>query len=224
MFRLIFQIILCFNVSFTLSQSNQINYPSFSGLELGEVLKNSDWKILCEAKGYLNAGTALDFTLILESKKELKYKPCKKCKIASVKPRIIVVVIDNLVAIQNNSFIARGDEGGMLPYLEPEISIKDKKLTILWQYTRDSTSYIFEYDKSEMILITARKTGVHSATGNYESYYFDFKNRVAESVRGNISEEDSKEESIKIKNLKKLKSLSNLKQMYDWEVIPNILL
>ena len=100
--------------------------------------------------------------------------------------------------VQNNRFIARGNEGGMTPYIEPELSINNGLLNIYYQYTRSNQSYTFEFKNDRMEIIKAESMGVHSASGNYEHDRYDFINGILTSVTGNISQEKSKTETIKI--------------------------
>jgi len=70
-----------------------------------------------------------DYALILESKDSVFEKRCSSCYVLKNKPRIILVFFNQNgnqeVIIQNNRFIARGDEGGMEAYIEPELSVTD---------------------------------------------------------------------------------------------------
>ena len=224
MIKYTLQVLFLLQFFVVFSQSDQITYPNFLGSELMDVMKNPDWKILCETRGYLNKNPVFDFALVLESKENQTYQSCKSCPVNKIKPRIILIVIDNKVTIQNNEFIARGDEGGMTPYIVPDLSIKDQKLTIFWQYTRDNTSYVFQYRKKHMELISAQKVGVHAVTGDYESHDFDFIKKMVKLEKGNISELETKKETISIKHIKQLKRLSEMKKMYNWEVLHNVLL
>jgi len=210
---------------FVLSQQKKIVYPDFTNSTFSEIENNKGWKILVFAKGYLNLDTQNDFAVVLESKDsvfEYRHNQVKKQK---NKARIILVMINvnNQLKVisQNNVFIARPDEGGMLPYLAPEIFIKNNQLTIYYQYTRANISYSFEYENNQMVLIEAKSTGVTSATGDFESDHFDFKKKRIVSEAGHISSDVSKKEIHLMKSDIELKKLSEFKQMYEWEIIEN---
>ena len=199
-----------------ISQNKKSIYPNFSEQKLGEIENNSDWKVLQKSSGDLNKDGLNDFALILESNDSILEKRCSDCQLLKSKPRIIIVLISNEKIIQNNKFIARGDEGGMLPYLEPELSIKNGFLTIYYQFTRGNQSYTFEYVNRKMLITKAESNGVHSASGDFENDKYDFKIGKIISETGNISEEKIKTKIIKFKI--KRKSLSEMGEMSEWEI------
>jgi hypothetical protein len=205
------------------SQYNESIYPNFIGQNLNTIENNSDWKMLQKSSGDLNKDGLNDFVLILESKDSILEKRCSDCKLLKNKPRIIVVLINQnsneKAIIQNNKFIARGNEGGMLPYLEPELSIENGLLTIYYQFTRSNQSYTFEFNNNLMEIIKAESNGVHSASGNFENDKYDFKKGEIISEIGNISQEKVETEIIKF-NIKP-KSLSEFGEMSDWEIAEN---
>ncbi|RSK41291.1 hypothetical protein [Mangrovimonas spongiae] len=205
------------------SQNKESIYPNFIGQNLNSIQNNSDWKVLKKSSGDLNKDGFNDFALILESKDSVLLKRCPDCKLLKNKPRIIVVLLNQngteKTIIQNNDFIALGDEGGMLPYLEPELSIEDGLLTIYYQFTRSNQSYTFEFDKNQMIIIKAESNGVHSASGNFENDKYEFKKGEIISETGNISQEKVKTEIIKF-NIKP-KSLSEFREMLEWKIAEN---
>lgn len=204
----------------TFSQNKKSIYPNFIGQNLKAIKNNSDWKILQESTGDLNNDGFNDFALILESKDSILEKRCTKCKILKNKPRIIVVLLNQgdsrKVIIQNNKFIARADEGGMLPYLEPELLIENGLLKIYYQYTRSNQLYIFKYKNNQMEIIQAESNSVHAATGNFENNKFDFLKGEIVSESGNISQENI---NIEVLNIEiKPKILSEFEEMYDWKI------
>ena len=205
------------------SQNNESIYPNFIGQNINTIENNSDWKILEKSSGDLNKDGFNDFALILESKDSILEKRCLDCKLLKSKPRIIVILLNQnnieKAIIQNNKFIARGDEGGMLPHLEPELSIENGLLNIYYQFTRSNQSYTFEFDNNKMVIIKAESNGVHSASGNFENDKFDFKKGEIISETGNISQEKVQTEIIKFDI--KLKSLSEFGEMSEWEITEN---
>lgn len=219
----ILTIILSITSVLVFSQNMEVNYPKFIGQYLIMIENNSQWKILKEANGDLNNDGLEDLTLILESKNSILEKRCLNCKIFKTKPRIILVFLNDgenqKTIIQNNTFIARGDEGGMLINIEPELSIKNGMLKIYYQYVRSNQSYTFEFINNQMKLVGAESNGVHSVSGDFESKKFDFIQQEIITTTGNISREGDKTEILKIDV--KLKSLSEFDEMYEWEVTEN---
>jgi hypothetical protein len=202
------------------SQDYQSIYPSFIGMNLNEIETNSEWGILQKATGDLTKNGLDDYAIVIESNDSIPEKRCLDCKLLKNKPRIILVLF-NLdgklkVKIQNNEFIARGDEGGMSPYIEPELSIKNGLFSIYYQFTRSNQSYTFKYKNNRIEIVKAESMGVHSASGNYENDKFDFTNGTLTSETGNISEEESESKIVEFE--KKPKSLSEFGPMYEWEI------
>ena len=220
MAKLIFTILIALLYVSGYSQSDEYTYPDFFGQDLQSVENNPDWKILQKSSGDLNKNGLNDYALILESKDSVFEKRCADCYLLKSKPRIILILLDQKlceeVIIQNNVFIARGDEGGMAPYLEPELSIKNGLLNIFYQYTRSNQSYTFEFSNDRLELICAENNGVHSASGNFENIKYDFKEGEIITKTGNISQDDEKTEVTKIDI--NPKSLSEFGRMYEWEV------
>lgn len=205
------------------TQNTESIYPNFIGQNLNTIENKSDWKILQKSSGDLNKDGFNDFALILESKDSILEKRCSDCKLVKNKPRIIVILLNQnsneIAIIQNNKFIARGDEGGMLPYLEPELSIENELLTIYYQFTRSNQSYVFEFNSNQMIITNAESNGIESASGNFENNKYDFKKGVIISKSGNISQEKVETEIIKF-NVKP-KALSEFEEMSEWEIAEN---
>lgn len=216
-------------VTFTLfyllgySQNNEMKYPDFIGQNLSSIENNTDWEILRKAAGDLDNDQLEDLTIILESKDSIPEKRCTGCNSLKKKARIILVLLnkngDKNVIIQNNRFIARGDEGGMAYYIEPELEIENQLLTIFYQYTRSNQSYTFEFKNGQMVIISAESNGVESASGNFESDKFDFIKGEILTKTGNVSQEADSTGIIKI-NIKP-KSLSDFENMYEWKIAEN---
>lgn len=216
---------LFLTISLCYSQSKEVNYPDYLDMGIGRILNNSsDWNIIKEAKGYLNGDKVLDFVLVLQLN-DPKYaiRDCEDCTQGNNSPRMILILVNNKVVVQNNKFIARGDEGGMIPYIEPDVSMDNGKLNICWQYTRSHTSYTFEYKKKDLMLTEAETSSVQSTTGKFEHNRYLFLRGEIISETGHISDEHFKKDVLKIK-LQRLKKLSELGEMYDWEVVPNFFL
>uniref|UniRef100_UPI00404B1333 hypothetical protein n=2 Tax=Flavobacterium sp. TaxID=239 RepID=UPI00404B1333 len=216
--------LLCLAMSFLVNaQNSESIFSNFIGQSLKTVANNPDWSILVKTQGDLNKDGLDDFAIVLESKDSLLIQRCANCKRMKNKPRILLVVLNQnsqeIVTIQNNHFIARGDEGGMLPYLEPELAIENGLFTIFYQYTRSNTSYTFEYQNNNMIIVSASSVGVHNALGDFEDNQYDFKKGIITTETGNISQESSETKTTKIEV--KPKSLAEFDEMYDWEVAEN---
>ncbi|PNQ73066.1 hypothetical protein C1T31_08715 [Hanstruepera neustonica] len=216
-------LLFAFIFSKGLSQNNGLIYPDFIGETLESIHNNLQWKVLVKATGDLNDDHLIDYALVLESKDSILEKRCPSCKLSKQKPRIILVLINEnntaKVMVQNNKFIARGDEGGMSPYIEPELLIENNLLTIFYQFTRSNQSYVFEFNKSDFIIKSAKSVGVHAASGNFSCDLYDFKANIITCTTGHISNDMENTKLIEIKT--KPKKLSEFGEMYEWEVVEN---
>lgn len=214
----IFTYLFLFYFLSTFSQKTKSVYPSFKNKSFKDLLINDDWRILIKTEGFLNFDKTKDIAIVLESKdsifeKRIENQPRKNIG------RILLVLINDKVLIQNNTFLARGDEGGMSPYIEPELEINNNQLKIYYQYLRSNISYFFECKRKNLKLTKAKSNYVQSATGNYEFLKYDFINKLLHIETGNISEDGKIKNKIPIKLKNGLKKLSELKEMYQWEVL-----
>lgn len=202
------------------SQNEISNYPNFSGQDLSTLENNIDWVILQKSSGDLNKDGLNDYALILESKDSIVEKRCSSCEWLANKPRIVLILLNQngyeKTILQNNKFIAREDEGGMLYYLEPELKIDNGSMTIYYQYTQSSQSYTFEFKKDRFEIITAKSNHIDSASGNFQNDTYDFKKAEIITETGNISQDKINVEIIKIQIEPKL--LTEFEEMYKWEV------
>ena len=211
----------------TNAQENTNSYPNFIGKDLSTIENNLDWKILQKASGDLNNDNSSDMVLILESTDSILTKRNEVSKALKNKPRIIVVLLNEnntqSAIIQNNKFIPPGDEGGMLPYLEPELTIKNGLLSISYQYTRSEKSYTFAYKNKQMMITAANFSGVtQAAIGTFEINSYDFKKGIIVHEIGNISEEASTSQTLKLNVT--AKSLSDFDEINEWEVAKDMFL
>lgn len=203
-----------------LAQKVANNYPDFKNKTFNEVLENKNWKVLNKTEGLLNFNEVKDLVVVLRSKdsiyeSRLDEKPRKNII------RIILVLIDNKVIVQNNKFIAREDEGGMSPRIYPEIEVINNELSIYWEYTRSNINYIFKFFENDLKLTDVKQMYVHGATGNYEYLHYKFIDEILVIKSGNISKDAETIKEIPIILKAGLKKLSEINEMYEWEVIKN---
>ena len=160
--------------------------------------------------------------VIYESADSITEKRCKGGYEETINGRIIVVYISqNGVLnpfVQNNEFIGRASDGGMLPYLEPELEIKEGKLLLSYQFTRNSAAYTFEWLDGDLVLTYAENGGVSSpGEGTTEWATYDFRSKTLTLEFGHIDKTEVETEKQAIQ-IEKLKSLGEFGCMFDWEV------
>ncbi len=201
-------------------QSEAVVFPDFVGKTVEEVVNDPDWIVLQLVAGDLDKDSHIDYVVLLE-KKDNPTQNINDWKDRKSLPRILLVTHhdngQNSVQIQNNKFIALANDGGMLPYLEPEMTIENNNLKIYYQFTRSNCWYLFGFDDECLKILYSESSGVHSATGDYERRVIDFRTGKATLETGNISDEHFKK---KIQTFEvESRCLSALGEMFEWEVI-----
>lgn len=200
-------------------QHDGTKYPDFFGLTLAEVVDHEGWRVIEKATGYLSSGQVEATVVVLQSGSHEFVSCSESAELLQNEERIILVLISQegepRVTIQNNEFIVRPNEGGMMCYIEPKLSIENNQLNILYQYTRSNRQYTFEYSNGEMILVSAKSVGVSG--GRFYSSFYDFRRKVIESEEGSIGSDSSTQETIPIE-FDGFKTLSEFGEMNEWEV------
>lgn len=223
MIKYVFTILFLFLLS-CLKAQEIVKFPNFQNNTLEDVLDNDDWEVLKRADGDLNNDSQDDVALVLQSKDSVYEKRCESCKLNSSKARILLVFVSkddsqNVIS-QNNDFILRGDEGGMSPYIEPEISIDGGVLKIDNEFTRSRIGYGAKFIDDEFVIFSVSSSGTTAATGAFENYEIDFEKGIIHETKGFINKEESEEKTLPLSaNPKKLSEFS---EMMNWEIAPDI--
>ena len=224
-FILLLQLLLISHSTFSQSDND---YPDFKRSSLIEIIQNENWNILLEAEGDLNSDRKTDKVLLLESVDSIAEKRCKSCYRLNNKARIILVLLKNdteySVISQNNDFIARSDEGGMLQYLEPVITIEDNELKIFYQYVRSNRKYAFRYVQGSLEIKYSKSVGVQASSGNYRETHIDFINQIVTIKKGHISTDPENDKIETIPFNIKPKKLEDFGTINSWELVDNIYL
>ncbi|MFL5764018.1 MAG: hypothetical protein ACJ77K_08765 [Bacteroidia bacterium] len=198
------------------------------------------WFVEHSASGDLNNDKTEDLVLVIQSKDsitELRYN-CETKKWDDEErgfPRILIVLFEGLdgkyhLAFQNNDFILRSDEGGMMgdPFEGQEMKIRNNVLTFGFSggtSERWVVEYKFRYQKSNWFLIGASSGGFHAVLGTAEENSYNFltgKVKITTSV--NIFENGKSK--IKWKTIPKadLRTINMLVRPFCWEVEPGVFL
>jgi hypothetical protein len=204
------------------NNSIEFKYPS---INLLSDIKGDQWLIKAQEEGDLDGDGQMEKVFVLEYQDSVAHERCGGFMSTS-KPRIIVVFAkkrkNQFVAIeQNNWFIARSDEGGMLSNLNPEIKIDDGGLTIDVDYTRATSTYIFKKSGDGLFISKVYQSGVSG--GRIETMALDFKSKLMVSKTGTLKDDEFKSDTLQLDNLEP-KSLSEFSCMYEWEIAENVFL
>jgi hypothetical protein len=221
--RILLLVLIC--SAFAKAQKLQAVVPDLIGKTLEEVCSIKEWQVVELKAGDLDRDGDVDYVVVLQERHpddpDLESMRNHKFSLR----RIICVAVSQSevakVSVQNNDFILKSDDGGMLGYIAPEISIDSSGLLkIYYQFTRGNAWYVFKFKNNCFHLIYAESGGVHNALGDYENKFVDFRTMVAGMETGNSSEDDFKRELFTIQE-GSAKCLSELGEAFSWEVIPD---
>ncbi len=194
-------------------QDEKFAYPDFKArLSKKEA---ASWKVLKKTTGDLNNDGIEDLAVIYETIDSVGNFRCTTAYIDTVPARSLVVFLSSgkhlLKIVQNNDFIARANEGGMLTYLEPEIVIEKSQLKISYQYTRSNETYTFSLVNDSLRLIELYRGGISSAgMGSTEFTWVDFDNNSVVIEKGFIDSDTSEIDTFRL-NATRLKTLNELR-------------
>lgn len=203
------------------AQDKEIVYPNFIGQDLSSIENNSEWTVTERATGDLNKDNQDDIVIVIESVNEVFEKRCSSCDLEKKNARIILVFLNKKgvqkAIIQNNKFIKRSDEGGMMPSMSSDLSIKDGQLIISNLFTRSAEIYTFEIIGCRMEIVKMESFETQGPTGDYWNFSYDFKKGEATSESGNILEGNEDQTTIGTsKFTPKSRSLSEFGEEDDW--------
>lgn len=219
--------------SFQLTKAQTFRFPKLltqSGNMENFIPKN--WKIIDSASGDLNKDKLVDVALIIEYKDSIsESRAYGKYEIELIKeiqqPRILVVLFKNKsggykLAVQNNDFILRSEEGGKIGDPLKDLYIKDHKLTIAFEggsQWRWKLNYAFEYQQKEWNLVTANNIYYNKDSGEMVDKRYDFEERIIKTTIGSIFNRNIlnyKEEDIFV--FGSPRTLNDFKKPWTWEV------
>ncbi|PZX49155.1 hypothetical protein [Algoriphagus chordae] len=221
-------LLLIFTLIYDQGMSQNIGgaLPDFRGQTIETLRLVSGWEELLSVSGDLNADQKLDLAIVLESTEDMTEGRCEECLATKSKPRVLLILLDmdgqQEVILQNNEFIARSDEGGMISNLIPELKIDGGILEISYEFVRSEVSYYFKFFDADMQIVGAKTNGISAGSGDSHYQEFDFYKGIIMSRSGNISGENESNTSIKIKEAPK--GISDFGRMFEWEVAEGIFL
>ena len=141
------------------------------------------WTLKDSTAGDLNGDQRPDLALILEYADTVTEQRPDGHENTG-KPRILLILVQVTdspgyrVALQNNTFILREGEGGMVSDPYDDIAIRKGVLNIDYQYVRGTASYKFRWKAPDFYLIGASSGG--ESGGAFEFWDFNFLTKKAE--------------------------------------------
>ncbi len=190
-----------------------------------------NWKVLDSAYGDLNHDNQQDLVLILEYYKEVdEDRAYGNYEIELIretqKPRMLVVYFKTAnryrLALQNNDFILRSEEGGKMGEPLKGLRIEEHKLTLSFEGGNEwrwKLNYQFEYLQKQWNLVTANNVYYNKDSGEMVDKQYDFVDRTIKTVIGSIFKRNianETEEDILV--FSQPRTLNDFKKPWTWEV------
>ena len=142
------------------------------------------WHIKDSVSGDLNKDGRADMAMVLEYADTVREMRPDSMEITD-HPRILLVLFRDSATggyrpfCQNNTFIIREGEGGMLNDPYGYLSIKNNVLTVGVEFLRETAEYKFRWQKGDLYLIGASDYGTTAATGESDGWEFNFSTSKA---------------------------------------------
>lgn len=191
-----------------------------------------NWKVIDSVQGDLNKDSRNDLVLILEHNTAIdEDRAYGNYEIELItetqKPRILAVYFKEAsgsyrLAVQNNDFVLRSEEGGKMGDPFKAIRIDSNKLTLSFEGGNDwrwKLNYEFEYLQKQWNLVTANNVYYHKDSGEMVDKQYDFVDRTIKTVVGSIFKRNISndvDEDILVFGSKR--TLNDFKKPWTWEV------
>jgi hypothetical protein len=191
------------------------------------------WVAIDSTRGDLNQDKLDDLALIFEFHAAVKEKRAYGDNTTDLitelqKPRILAVYFKNknstgyTLSLQNNDFILRSDEGGMLGDPLQPMTISENKIQLNFQGGGNwkwVLNYAFLYQNKEWYLAEANNLSTHKVTGEMSSKSYNFitkkvqvteSNAFSRSATNRFTERDLK--------MDRLRTFSTFKKPWTWHI------
>lgn len=214
--------------------AQNFKYPSL--LSQGKNIKSlipAQWKIVDSVSGDLNGDQDLDLALVLEFyaavKENRAYGDNETDLITELqRPRILAVYFKSgknyKLALQNNHFVLRADEGGGMGDPLRPMAISKNRLVLNYEGGSNwkwKLNYNFKYTNGEWQLTNAGNCAFHDASGKISDRSYDFVNRKITIKDGSSSDKitSDKTEHAVLPAIK-LRTFTTFKKPWTWQVRP----
>lgn len=226
---------LLFTLITSLSQAQTFKFPIL--VNQGKTIKSlapAQWKAVDSVYGDLNHDQMDDLAVIYEF-----YAPVKENRaygdnstelITEIqRPRILGIYFKSgktyRLAVQNNNFILRSEEGGAMGDPLRPMSINANKLNIAFEgggNWRWKLNYFFRYQHQDWVLTNANHYTYQNGSTEMTEKQYDFINKKRKTVTGKTGPmTDDQVAMEQAFPLKTMKNLSNFKKPWTWEIGPD---
>lgn len=231
------KLILFFVAFQTAVYAQNFKYPTLpnQGKSLSSLIP-ANWKILDSISGDLNNDQTTDLALILEYHKEIRenraYGDNNTEIITEIqKPRILAVYFKNTalktyqLAVQNNNFILRSEEGGSMGDPLRPLAIDSNQLVLSFEGGGDwrwKLNYTFKYQNKNWFLEKAGSLYYNKNSGEMTEKQYDFVNKKRLVTTGKTHHRNSANETVAEDfPLKTLRTFQSFKKPWSWEIGPD---
>ena len=197
-------------------------------------LSPAQWKAVDSVYGDLNNDGTADMAVIFEFyaavKENRAYGDNTTERITEIqRPRILGIYFKSgkiyRLNTQNNHFILRSEEGGLMGDPLRPMGINSNKLTIAFEgggNWRWKLNYSFKYLNKTWLLTNANNYTYHGRSGEMNDKQYDFVKRTRKTVTGKIKSENGDQIATEQEfPLKTMRSFSNFRKPWTWEIGPD---
>ncbi|TKC10581.1 hypothetical protein FA048_10395 [Pedobacter polaris] len=224
-------ILVCFT---QIGKTQTFSYPLLSkqGKDI-TTLVPSRWNAIDTAFGDLNNDKLEDLVIILEYNLPISenraYGDNETDLIKEFqKPRVLAIYFKNAqngkytLALQNNNFILRANEGGSLGDPLKNISTANNKLVLEFEggaNWRWKLNYEFKYQNKDWNLVKANNIYYNALSGEMTNRQYNFLARRMRLISGNLADQEGNslinEETLIFTNFK---TFATFKKPWTWEI------
>lgn len=196
----------------------------------------SRWVVIDSVQGDLNQDKKDDLALIIEFhaavKEKRAYGDNKTDLITELqKPRILAVYFKNknsagyTLSLQNNDFILRSDEGGVLGDPLQPMTISANKIQLNFQgggNWRWLLNYTFVYQNRDWYLTEANNLSTHKVTGEMSRKNYNFITKKVHLTESNaFSRSTTEQSSQRDLKMEQLRTFKTFKKPWTWHIAPD---
>ena len=217
------------------AKAQSFKYPVLNAQ--GKTIKSlspSQWKVVDSVYGDLNNDKVEDLALIYEFYAKVKenraYGDNTTELITEIqRPRILAIYFKSgktyRLAAQNNNFILRSEEGGTMGDPLRPLRIADNKLMLSvegggnWRW---KLNYSFKYQNKDWLLTNANNYAYHNGSGEMNDKQYDFVKKRRKTISGKTG--SGTEDQVAMEQpfpMKALRTFSNFKKPWTWEIGPD---
>jgi len=232
-------LIIVFLINIGIATGQNFSYPAVKneGMTFTDFIPVG-WTIKDSVSGDLNNDKNNDLVIVLQLNDSIKLikQEGNYTDTVTTQPRILLILFRNLpankfiLAEQSNSFILNHDNPTIEdPYQSIKINqgilqIDFQLFSNMGSWSVTSTSYKFQYQDKDFVLIGADNNSFNRSTNDYENYSYNFLTNKWSLTKGNDNSNRKPKTKRHSLDLKKLKTLKTFKQPYTWEVTKDIYL